>query len=105
MSKPNVGIGMDKEAQGNMEQLIIAAMTNYGEYQVEDVGEHATEIAGTLIFNGYRKLPEGEPPLLGEEDNPFREAGWSSEFDAFEDGKEAQRDSDIKWYEGVMIEK
>lgn len=50
---------MDKE-QEEMEQLIISAMTNDGEYQVEDVGEYATEIAKALIFNGYRKLPKVE---------------------------------------------
>ena len=29
-------------------------MTNDGEYPVADVGEHATQIAKILIFNGYR---------------------------------------------------
>jgi len=38
-----------------IEQLVVSAMTNNGEYQVENAGEHATEIARTLIFNGFCK--------------------------------------------------
>ena len=57
---------MDKETLEKMEGIIINAMTDNGEYHIEDVGEHATEIAQALIFNGYRKLPEDKPPLLSE---------------------------------------
>jgi len=54
---------------------------------------------------GYRKLPESKPPLLSDEEI------WAIKFDKgspflspnlirYRAVAQAQRDSDIKWYEG-----
>ena len=44
-----------------LESLIIAAMTSDGEYRIDDVGEHAAEIAKVLVFNGYRPAQLAKP--------------------------------------------
>uniref|UniRef100_A0A6H2A3G0 Uncharacterized protein n=1 Tax=viral metagenome TaxID=1070528 RepID=A0A6H2A3G0_9ZZZZ len=47
----------------NMEALIISAMLNDGEYPVENVGKHATQIAKILTFNGYAITKPLEPQV------------------------------------------
>ena len=54
-----------------------------------------------ILELGYRKLPEGKPPLLGRREifsNQEIEAGIAS-FDATLRIAQTQRDSDIKWYD------
>ena len=58
MASQTQGMGdreMTDKEQEKMEQIIIHAMTDGEFYPMEDAGEHATEIARALIFNGYRK--------------------------------------------------
>ena len=38
-----------REKIAEMEQVVIAAMTCHGQYQVEDAGEHATEIVKAIL--------------------------------------------------------
>ena len=38
-----------REKIAEMEQVVIAAMTCHGQYQVEDAGEHATEIVKAFL--------------------------------------------------------
>ncbi|GAH04211.1 unnamed protein product [marine sediment metagenome] len=80
---------MDKESQKK---------TLANELYMLDNGKHSIDYdawAGRIILNGYRKFPKDKPPLLCQEDchqvsNP---SDWNM-------GAEAQRDADIKWYEG-----
>ena len=106
------------EPQENIEQIIISAMTNGGEYQVEDAGEHATEIARALIFNGYGKLPQ---PL---DDKELRIAlaklilwqRWDNEYDfernepdynqmeeAWEDTTDDTQNAYLKWADCIIL--
>lgn len=62
-----------------------------------------------MLEAGYRKPPEGKPPLLSE--NPYGDWDYPhhsrvtqfrryDKMKTFEAGKEAQRDSDWKWFKG-----
>ncbi len=80
---------MDKESQKK---------TLANELYMLDNGKHSIDYdvwADRIILNGYCKLPKDKPPLLSQEDchqvdNP---SDWNM-------GAEAQRDADIRHYEG-----
>jgi len=60
----------------------------------------AREILTALEELGYRKLPEGEPPLLSSEDINLcgiKHVILRKDAEAI---AQAQRDSDIRWYGG-----
>ena len=50
-----------REKIAKMEQVVIAAMTCHGQYQVEDAGEHATEIV--KAFLAIPEIKEGQELL------------------------------------------
>jgi len=90
---------MDKEAREQIKAGVIGATdTNM------TVDEAVEYIVGELEELGYRKLPEGQPPLLNDDEiekawdsvNPIPELGFIMRAEAI---AQAQREADIKHYE------
>lgn len=78
----------------------------------DSVAEHWSNVAGRILNLlkelGYRKLPQNEPPLidLGIALSDRCGLGFPSDYwdgiteDDWEELLKAQRDGDIKWYQG-----
>lgn len=82
--------------QAETEQLIISAMTNDGEYPVDNVGEHAEQIAKVLLFNGYRNLAKIREAVEGTTvDVPSNIVFYNGDY-AFKMGVEAQLQAILK---------
>lgn len=115
---------MDKEAQEKIASMVWAFAINLQmraegsplRYSPEDFGiqrlinknpylDFAQQIIGEL---GYRKLPEGKPPLLSDEEIEkwlLNRLGEGNRFEQFNrrfcrDLAQAQLDVVIKWYGG-----
>ncbi len=89
---------MDKEAQEKIIASVLLEETMRSEVAADMVALKVRQRLEAYGF-GYRKLPEGKPPLLGRREifsNQEIEAGIAS-FDATLRIAQAQRDSDIKW--------
>ena len=63
----------------------------------EDAVKHILKVIEEL---GYRKLPEGEPPLLSDEEIDLAIKSDVT-VDIYQKVAQAQRDSDIKYYGGI----
>ena len=87
---------MDKEAQLNLIAHILESYFHTGNVSLN------LDTANVLYNYGYRKLPEGEPPLLSDEAIKKLGWGWMLNYDyELKDVLQAQRDSDIKWMRGL----
>ena len=86
---------MDKEAQNRVAGIIDC---NVKGYQPLASGDGIAEwILKALERLGYRKLPEGKPPLSKGNPYDYSDHRFGTEAIAYDRGKQAQRDSDIKW--------
>lgn len=88
---------MDRKArEEEIRALIRAKASTYAGLYVHGTFSTPKEILSLIEGLGYRKPPKDKPPLLSQEDchqvnNP---SDWNM-------GAEAQRDADIRHYEGV----
>lgn len=101
----------DKEAQEKIDQILvlrIKSLLMWGHNATEEeyknnfddcIQYHLKQLKEEIKYKlGYRKLPEPPPLLI---DNPYiYESEECRQHTAFDKGKRAQRDSDIKWYGG-----
>lgn len=97
---------LDKEAQEKLRGILerfsdfMYADPAVDGSDVLDIDEAMVEIKKTLKELGCRKLIRGKPPLLSDEEIGGKIKGSHCGFTSCLRTSKAQRDSDIKWYEG-----
>lgn len=58
--EPMLLVGAQDQSQESLELMIWNAMTDYGQHEVDDAGEHSTQIGKMLSFYGFRRILEGK---------------------------------------------